>query len=93
MKERILMCKVVTSEGDFEHEHHHSHVDDPLEIAELLRETLADELDSMSGLSGTWHMIEDEVIKNKLMEALRTKQKTISLLYEALQESEKKVWG
>ncbi|HOJ83071.1 MAG TPA: hypothetical protein PLR17_08340 [Acetomicrobium flavidum] len=84
------MCKIVTDE---EHEHIHSHTDDPLEIAEMLRETLAEELDSMSELAATWHMIDDETIQKKLMEAVRAKQKTISLLFEALQESEKKAWG
>lgn len=84
------MCRVVTDE---EHEHIHSHTSDPLEIAEMLRETLAEELDSMSEIAATWHMIEDEAIQRKLMEAVRSKQKTIAILFEALQESEKKAWG
>ncbi|HOB11143.1 MULTISPECIES: hypothetical protein [Acetomicrobium] len=83
------MCKVVMPEG----EHVHSHTNDPLEMAELIREALIGELDSMSDLAGTWHMIEDESIKNKLMEAIAFKQKTVSALYEGLQASEKKAWG
>jgi len=80
------MCRVITPDSIS-----HEHLDDPLSIAELLRETLAEELRSMNDVVARWHMIEDQEIKHALSHVIEHKQKGIRLLWTSLEKLEEKV--
>ncbi|MEA3508135.1 MAG: hypothetical protein U9R40_04355 [Synergistota bacterium] len=78
------MCRVITPDDPGAH----SHADDPLSIAELLRETLSDELQAMNDLAARWHMIEDEDVTHALKHVIDAKRKGIKDLWNTLLEVE-----
>jgi len=80
------MCRVITPEGG--HSHEHVHTNDPLEAAELLRESLAEELHALSDLAARWHMVEEEVARGALAHAIGLKRQALQELFCALQELE-----
>ena len=82
------MCRVITPDTDGGH----SHVDDPLSIAELLRETLAEELSAMTELSARWHMIEDDEVRHELQHLIETRRQSISTIWDLLQRTEDKTF-
>jgi hypothetical protein len=83
------MCRVITPETTGGH----SHVDDPLSIAELLRETLCRELDSMTELAARHHMIEDEDIRHSLGHIIGSRRKDLAVIWELLQKIEDQAFG
>ncbi|HPD97886.1 MAG TPA: hypothetical protein PLP89_06110 [Synergistales bacterium] len=83
------MCRVITpDQGGI-----HSHVDDPLSIAELLRETLVEELQAMTELSARWHLIEDEEVRHTLLHLIEDKRKSISVLWDVMRKTEDRALG
>jgi len=79
----IVMCRVITPDSMG-----HEHLDDPLAIAELLRETLAEELHSMNDVVARWHMVEEEEVKHALYHVIEHKQNAIKLLWSSLEKME-----
>ena len=85
------MCRVITPEGD--HDHVHGPTSDPLEIAELLRECLAEELSQMSDLVARWNLVEDPGVRQALAHAVVCKRQGLGEIWAALQEMEESVFG
>ncbi|HDQ93001.1 MAG TPA: hypothetical protein ENN89_02660 [Synergistetes bacterium] len=83
------MCRVITPDQAGIH----SHVDDPLSIAELLRETLAEELQAMTELSARWHLIEDEEVGHTLSHLIEDRRRSIALLWDILRKTEERAFG
>ena len=83
------MCRVITPDTDGGH----SHVDDPLSIAELLRETLSEELAAMTELAARWHMIEDDEVRHELHHLIGSRRQAISAIWDLLQKTEEKAFG
>jgi len=83
------MCRVITPETNGGH----THVDDPLSIAELLRETISEELHAMTELAARWHMIEDEDVRHELEHLIRSRRQGISAVWDLLQRTEEKAFG
>lgn len=83
------MCRVITPDAAAGH----GHFDDPLSIAELLRETLSRELDSMTELTARHHMIEDEEVRHSLGHIVESRRKDLAILWETLQRIEDKALG
>jgi hypothetical protein len=84
------MCRVITPGGE-EHAEH-VHVSHPMEIAELLRETLAEELRSLNDLAARWHLIDDEETKNALCHVIGYKRRATAELWSALAEVEERAF-
>jgi hypothetical protein len=84
------MCSVITPDGG--HDHGHTHTSDPLEAAELLRESLAEELRAMNDLVARWHMVEEEISKGALAHAVGLKRQALQELFCALQELEMEIF-
>jgi hypothetical protein len=82
------VCDVITPESVGHH-----HVSDPLEVAELLRETLAEELRSMNDIQARWHMIEDDKVKHALEHILGDKRRLLVALWGLLSEVETRAWS
>jgi len=82
------MCRVITPDSVG---HVHEHVDDPLSVAELLRETLAEELNLMNDVVARWHMIDDHEVKHALSHVIEQKQKSMKLLWNSLEKLEEKI--
>ncbi len=83
------MCRVITPDpvgGQ-------NHVDDPLSIAELLRETLSGELDAMTELAARWHMIDDDDVRHALGYLIDARRKEISEIWGLLQKIEDRAFG
>jgi len=83
------MCRVITPDTDGGH----SHVDDPLSIAELLREILSEQLAAMTELAARWHMIEDDEVRHELQHLIEARRQSISAVWNLLQKTEDKVFG
>lgn len=83
------MCRVITPDSVGGQ----SHVDDPLSIAELLRETLSGELDAMTELAARWHMIDDDGVRHALGHLIDARRKEISDIWDLLQKTEEKAFG
>jgi hypothetical protein len=81
------MCKVITPDAV----QAHTHAEDPMEIAELLRQTLSEELLAMNELTARWHMIEDEEVRHDLFHVMEWKRKSINSLWQSLTAVEAKV--
>lgn len=81
------MCKVITPDAV----QGHAHAEDPMEIAELLRQTLSEELLAMNELTARWHMIEDEEVCHDLFHVMEWKRKSINSLWQSLTAVEAKV--
>jgi hypothetical protein len=71
----------------------HSHVEDPLSIAELLRETLSEELQAMNNLSARWHMIEDESTAHALEHLIAKKREMLRDLWDLLRDVEARAFA
>lgn len=84
------MCKVITPEGEGGHVHTHTH--DPLEIAELMREALSEELQAMNDTVARWHMIEEEKEKKVFLQIARHRQRIIEELSKALATLEEELF-
>ena len=78
------MCRIITPEEDGEHCHAHA----PLEVAELLRDNLIQELSTMGGLFGHLHCMENPAGAQALVEAITHKRATVDALYRALTAAE-----
>lgn len=78
------MCQVITPDSSGMH----NHVADPLSIAELLRETLSEELQAMNNLSARWHMIEDEKAAHGLEHLISQKRQMLGDLWDLLRDVE-----
>ncbi|WP_286847149.1 MULTISPECIES: hypothetical protein [Aminobacterium] len=78
------MCKVITPEATEGHVHVHG----ALEEAELLRETISEELDSITSLVARWHAVESVEGKNTFFQAIKAKRTVLKRLWEALTEME-----
>lgn len=83
------MCRVITPYIDGGH----SHVDDPLSIAELLRETLSEELAAMTELAARWHMIDDDEVRHELQHLIAARRQAASTIWDLLQKTEDKAFG
>ncbi|GAB6281020.1 MAG: hypothetical protein STSR0007_11630 [Thermovirga sp.] len=83
------MCRVVTPDTDGGH----GHVDDPLSISELLRETLSEELEAMTELAARWHMIEDDEVRQVLQHLIDTRRQAIAAVWDILRKTEDKAFG
>lgn len=78
------MCRIITPDENGGHAHAH----EPLEVAELLRDNLVQELATMGDLAGHLHGMDDEAGARALEEAIAHKRAAIDVLYRALQEAE-----
>ncbi|MDO9509209.1 MAG: hypothetical protein Q7I97_07745 [Thermovirgaceae bacterium] len=83
------MCRVITPDSVGGH----SRVDDPLSIAELLRETLSEELNAMTELAARHHMIDDEDVCHALGHLIDARRQAISAIWDLLQKTEDKTFG
>ena len=83
------MCRVITPDQSGGH----AHVDDPLSIAELLRETLSQELEAMTELAARYHIIEDEEVRHSLGHLIGSRRKDLAVLWDLLQKTEEKAFG
>jgi len=83
------MCQVITPDSSGIH----SHVEDPLSIAELLRETLSEELQAMNNLSARWHMIEDESTAHALEHLIAKKREMLRDLWDLLRDVEARAFA
>ncbi len=81
------MCKIITPDGG-EGGHIHPHVDEPIGVAELVRDSLVQELTSMADLMAHWHMIDDPEVKHLLMHTIEAKRGVIGSLYRTMREKE-----
>jgi hypothetical protein len=82
------MCRIITPDNG--EGHVHAHVDAPIGIAELVRDSLVQELTSMGDLMAHWHMIEDAEVKHALIHALESKRVVIGNLYRTMREAEER---
>ena len=83
------MCRVITPDQGGGH----GHTDDPLSIAELLRETLSQELDALTELAARHHVIEDEEVRHVLGHLIGSRRKDLAALWGLLQRVEDKAFG
>lgn len=83
------MCQVITPDSSGMH----SHVEDPLSIAELLRETLSEELQAMNNLSARWHMIEDDGTAHALEHLIAEKHEMLRDLWDLLRDVEARAFS
>jgi len=83
------MCQVITPDSFGMH----NHVEDPLSIAELLRETLSEELQAMNNLSARWHMIEDESTAHALEHLISKKREMLRDLWDQLRDVEARAFA
>ena len=83
------MCRIITPDSGDEG-HVHAHVDAPIGVAELVRDSLVQELASMGDLMAHWHMIEDAESKHSLIHAIEAKRMVIGNLYRTMREAEEK---
>jgi len=85
----MTMCRVITPDQGGGH----GHTDDPLSIAELLRETLSQELDALTELAARHHVIEDEEVRHVLGHLIGSRRKDLAALWGLLQRVEDKAFG
>ncbi|MFP4481982.1 MAG: hypothetical protein ACLFN0_04210 [Thermovirgaceae bacterium] len=83
------MCQVITPDSSGMH----GHVEDPLSIAELLRETLSEELQAMNNLSARWHMVEDDVTTHALEHLIAKKREMLRDLWDLLRDVEARAFA
>ncbi len=83
------MCRIITPDNGDEG-HVHAHVDAPIGVAELVRDSLVQELASMGDLMAHWHMIEDAESKHSLIHAIEAKRMVIGNLYRTMREAEER---
>jgi hypothetical protein len=85
----LIMCKVITPEST----EGHLHVHGPLEEAELLRETIAEELEGMTSLVARWHAVEGHEAKHAFLHAIESKKANLKNLWEALEKLEESLFS
>ena len=78
------MCRIITSEEDGGHFHAH----EPLEVAELLRDNLVQELATMGDLFAHLHCMENAAGAQALRESIAHKRAAVDVLYQALRAAE-----
>ncbi|MFA5621807.1 MAG: hypothetical protein WC948_03805 [Thermovirgaceae bacterium] len=83
------MCRVITPDQGGGH----GHTDDPLSIAELLRESLSQELDALTELAARHHIIEDDEVRHVLGHLIDSRRKDLAMLWSLLQQVEDKAFG
>jgi hypothetical protein len=83
------MCKVITPQSSEEHLHVHG----PLEEAELLRETICEELEGMTSLVARWHAVSGHEAKHAFVHAIESKKTALRDLWKALEELEENLFS
>lgn len=84
------MCRIVTPDDV---EHHHHPLGDPLEIAEVIRQSLAEELASMNDLTAQWQRVDDEGASHALYHVIEAKREVIARLWQTLQAVEEPLFS